>query len=415
MRSSLWFFVALALGIALGLSEFQRHQAAHAPVPPPPPPLVHTQMVRAPANFSRNNVNLNLQSFSWKTIESDDYVQYIKNLRSIGCPEPTIRDLIIADVNHIYARKRHDSLAARKDEWWRSEPDMDLQEKAIRTLEALDKERRTLLAQLLGPNWESGDEIAAARANLGLSFNGPILQQLSPETMENIRTAFAKFESAYAAHRAERQSAGQFEDPLAVAKIQMEYRAALEKALTPEQLEEFLVRNSKLSDQMRKELEGFNTTRDEFLAIFRARDAADRQLIFGGFTTLDAMNRQADAALEQADNTIKQALGGDRYRQYKFNVDPIYRDARSLAEETGADPQTVPGIYQVQKAVAAETQTIRNNPQLTPDQRLAAMQSMREQAEAALRQILGDAAYAKYARSRMDATQTPPPPAPVPQ
>src|SRR5690348_9198011 len=45
------------------------------------------------------------KSFSWREIESEDYHQYIANLRSIGCPEQTIRDIILADINKLYAAR----------------------------------------------------------------------------------------------------------------------------------------------------------------------------------------------------------------------------------------------------------------------------------------------------------------------
>src|SRR3954462_879248 len=37
--------------------------------------------------------------FQWASVESPDYREYIANLRAIGCPEETIRDIVIADVN----------------------------------------------------------------------------------------------------------------------------------------------------------------------------------------------------------------------------------------------------------------------------------------------------------------------------
>src|SRR5450756_2540486 len=36
------------------------------------------------------------QSFGWQMVESADYRRYIANLRAIGCPEETIRDIITA-------------------------------------------------------------------------------------------------------------------------------------------------------------------------------------------------------------------------------------------------------------------------------------------------------------------------------
>src|SRR4029078_4829838 len=44
--------------------------------------------------------------FRWNQIESADYREYIKNLRSVGCPEATIRDIIITDIMRLYAARR---------------------------------------------------------------------------------------------------------------------------------------------------------------------------------------------------------------------------------------------------------------------------------------------------------------------
>jgi hypothetical protein len=44
--------------------------------------------------------------FNWSQVESSDYSTYIANLRSIGCPEQTIRDIITADVDSQYAPRR---------------------------------------------------------------------------------------------------------------------------------------------------------------------------------------------------------------------------------------------------------------------------------------------------------------------
>jgi hypothetical protein len=49
-------------------------------------------------------------------LESTDYRTYVRNLRAIGCPEQTIRDIITADVDaNLYADKR-EKLRAREQE-----------------------------------------------------------------------------------------------------------------------------------------------------------------------------------------------------------------------------------------------------------------------------------------------------------
>jgi hypothetical protein len=40
--------------------------------------------------------------FKWSQLESADYRTYIKNLRDIGCPEPTLRAIVTSDVEKAY-------------------------------------------------------------------------------------------------------------------------------------------------------------------------------------------------------------------------------------------------------------------------------------------------------------------------
>jgi hypothetical protein len=94
------------------------------------------------------------RKFDWHMVESEDYKKYIANLRAIGCPEETIRDIIIADVNKLFeSRKRALKTAStNKFEFWKAgnmfagimDPDR------IEREQALAKEKRALLKELLG-------------------------------------------------------------------------------------------------------------------------------------------------------------------------------------------------------------------------------------------------------------------------
>src|ERR1035437_1380899 len=70
-------------------------------------------------NQLRSNIVLRRQLFSWRDVESPDYATYIANLRDIGCPEQTIRDIIIADVNLLYSRRRATEQITTEQQWWR--------------------------------------------------------------------------------------------------------------------------------------------------------------------------------------------------------------------------------------------------------------------------------------------------------
>lgn len=81
--------------------------------------------------------------FRWSQVESSDYRVYIANLRSIGCPEQTIHDIIAADLHGLYA--------ARLSELDRRRFASILSERLAleQQIKALQAEEATLLASLL--------------------------------------------------------------------------------------------------------------------------------------------------------------------------------------------------------------------------------------------------------------------------
>src|SRR5204863_6597430 len=93
--------------------------------------------------------------FRWQQVESRDYKAYIANLRAIGCPEETIRDIIVADVTKLYAQKRRAIYPEMgTDEYWKKDPSWrsvtSAESERQKAARALEKEKRELLKELLG-------------------------------------------------------------------------------------------------------------------------------------------------------------------------------------------------------------------------------------------------------------------------
>lgn len=47
--------------------------------------------------------------FRWSQLETPDFATYVKNLRGIGCPEATIRDIVGGELTEIYSQKRREA------------------------------------------------------------------------------------------------------------------------------------------------------------------------------------------------------------------------------------------------------------------------------------------------------------------
>src|SRR3989442_637802 len=141
MRGRVLLWVSLGLNIALAamLVRFSPEVTVrNATLAATPPPVDATKSYKT-------NVVVRRQNFTWDEIESADYATYISNLRAIGCPEATIRDIIVADVNQLFARRRATEVVGAEQQWWRSEPDPEVTQAASEKLNALEAALRNEL------------------------------------------------------------------------------------------------------------------------------------------------------------------------------------------------------------------------------------------------------------------------------
>jgi LysM repeat protein len=330
------------------------------------------QAAQAGQTTGHTNVVVRRQFFSWREVESADYPTYIANLRDIGCPEQTIRDIIIADVNALYSRKRATELVTAEQQWWRSEPDPAVLQVAAEKSRGLEDERRGLLARLLGTNWESGDIVSLPRPSRpGIVLDGQVLGNLPPETKQAIQEVSLRSQDKLQAYLDEQRQQGKNPDLAEIARLRQQTRLDLQKILTPPQLEEFLLRYSQNANDLRNELgqlRFFNASPDEFRAVFRASDSLDQQIELLADATDPNTIAQRKALEDQRDNAIKIALGAKRYAEYQQLHDPLYRDAYALAEQAGA-PEAAQTIYEINLATLTEQDRIRANTNLTDEQK----------------------------------------------
>ena len=365
-----WRLVAvISIGVNLALAAVwlaslrswsARYSAAAATLSRPQPVQVKTNIV------ARRLL------FSWRDIESGDYATYVANLRDIGCPEQTIHDIIIADVNALYARKRATEVVTADQQWWRSEADPRVVEAAGEKLRALEDERRSLLARLLGTTWESGDLVNIPRPSRpGVALDGPVLGALPADTKQAIADVTLRSQDRLEAYLEAQRRAGRNPEPADIAKLRKQTREDLARVLSPPQLEEFLLRYSQNANDLRAQfgqLRFFHQTPDEFRAVFRAADNYDQRIQLLADATDPSSVAQRKALQDQRENAIKLALGQKRYEEYQRLQDPVYRDAMAAADEAGT-PEAAGTIYAITLAAQAEQDRIRGDTNLTSDQK----------------------------------------------
>ena len=319
----------------------------------------------------KTNVLVRKQFFSWQEVESDDYPTYIANLRDIGCPEQTIRDIIIADVNALYARKRATEILTAEQQWWRSEPDPAVVKVAEASSKELDQERRGLLTRLLGLGWEGGDLVSLPRpSRQGVALDGPVLGVLPNEVKQSVEAISLRSQDRISAYLEEQRAAGKTVDPVELAKLRQQTRAELAMVLSPLQLEEFLLRYSQNAGDLRTEIGGltyFKASPDEFRAMFRATDAIDQQLaLLAGATDPNSVALRKSLEDQRA-FALKTAMGADRYAQFQMLHDASFRDAYAAALEAGT-PEAAATIYEINRASQEEFARLKAQTNLSPEQ-----------------------------------------------
>jgi uncharacterized membrane protein len=210
------------------------------------PALVTTPVeISAPAQVVERTklvatVTTNTVQVDWNMVESDDYKKYIANLRSIGCPPETVRDIILADVNKLFAA-RFVPLAEppRTNEFWKRAPVRGADEERVKQRLAIVKEKKALLKELLGEDIDVKDEAMP-------SDSDPRAEMLSFLPQEKIQQ-ISEMDATYA---------GKQNSPIhgrgeGVQSLEAEKRAELAKVLSPQELEDYNLRASRTANVLR--------------------------------------------------------------------------------------------------------------------------------------------------------------------
>jgi hypothetical protein len=337
---------------------------------------------------------------NWRALESTNYVQYIENLRAFGCPEETIRDIIITDIAKLYARRRaelREQLAPYR--FWQATDATGnpAQSPELRhQMRALDKEQRQLIHDLLGVDLRT----EMARYWNDAEYSERDYGYLSQEKQTQVKSLAEQYhemeQDVYA-----RAGGLLLDDDLEELRlIQRQRRAELASILTPEELEEYELRHSETSDNLRATLGGFQASEEEFRNIFRLQRTYD--LEFGqGYDVRDSTAVAARArAQEQAsaalNSELAKVLGPERFTQYQRAQDGDYRALQQVTDRFGLADDVAAKVYNMKQAAEAIKAQVESNPNLTDEQRAQTIADIARQTERSVAAALGNDVYNAY-------------------
>jgi hypothetical protein len=206
-----------------------------------------------------------------------------------------------------------------------------------------------------------------------------------------------------------------------IAALEKAQHDAIARVLTPQELENFDLRNSNTARQLRYDLGAFNPTEAEFRTLFRLRQPFDEQFSnsFSGVMppSQEAMRQRSDAQ-RLLNEQIKAALGPERGAEYQRTTDYNYRQTSLIVARLELPPETTNSVFAVQQDLQQRARDTMMNRSLAPDARTQQLAELQQEATAKLTPLLGGAsgfeAYKQYGGSWMQMLQPRPPPTPRP-
>lgn len=349
----------------------------------------------------------------WSDLASTNFLAYRDNLRAIGCPEKTVRDILRAEIDDWLVRRRQPLVDALQPRFWDlAARGSDAFEEVEERLEAFRKERDALLSEVLGPDRsDPAAEAASRRESFAEQYDWLPAELQSPlvELDERLWQAERALRDEVAAREDQSWTA---EDHARRKALRDEHDAARRKLLG-ELADEFDLRNSSAAGWTMG-LNGFEPTEAEWRAVTRAKSELEKaQREAGSGLDVGLMKRYGllpkdwkagdehkQAALEAAEAryqaSLQAAFSPERLAEYQRACDENYRQTRAVTQRLGLGDDQANQAWEIQRAARVAAEQLRARPDLDDASRRAALREIQAEAVRSLRSTLGDRGFAPY-------------------
>ena len=359
---------------------------------PPAASTVPSQTLAQAAPVER--IVREFESFHWSQIEAEDYQTYVENLRRIGCPEETIRDLVKQDLEKLYDQRKADILSkapARKEYWKTGNPSaLSQPSSATRSqLAQMDREKNEVLGDLFGAQGVAAinrpSPLARARSQ---AKSGYAMDFIPEETKVELNTLEQEFGSQLLKKMA--QGASDAQDMAEIRQLREERDSRISTMLTPDQKMEYDLRKSPTAANMRLQMDGFEPSEDEFRDIFAARQSFDDEYgVVPGASISPADAEIRQFAEQEMNEQIHSSLGDDRFQDYLRQTDYDYKSINKITERQGLGENISAQVYQMKGGAEELASEIRMNTGLTLEERQMQLGQIRNETSRSIESMLG--------------------------
>ena len=331
--------------------------------------------------------------FRWAQLESEDYRAYITRLRAIGCPEQTIRDIVIADIDKLLAPRMQAANPRAQDVKYWQPLEQELwegteQRAAWQQQRALDFEKREVIRELLGIDLV-GERLRVQGQD---DYHGQRLGFLPEDKRAQVRMVLDQFADQERALLEQQLEEGDAPVSSAeLARVRQQKEAALAPLFTPEERKQYDLWFSDSAARVRESTFGMKASEEEFLKLYDLQREAEAK--FHG-----SLPPVGSAEWNEYQQQTRTALGEARYSEWQRAQDPDYRELARVASRFKLPTSVAADLYQFKQPIAEQQAQIDANPNLTTQQRDAAYQAISTEAQRAFQEALGEKAFRQYVK-----------------
>lgn len=327
----------------------------------------------------------------WDLLRTPDPKELVARLRAAGFPAGAIRAIVFAEVG-----ERHED---RLRELYDPDPDTPFWKlpgwhantpERMPEILRLQREQSRLFNELLGDDLAFATEAFGDPRKRYGDLPRPALravQQIEDDYNEMTQLLHARVSNIEMP-----------EDREVRRLLEKEKLADLAAALTPGQLEEYQLRNSRTAQHLRLNLTLFEATEDEYRTLYRLTEASIDTVAPDTRTwpTVDETGRQARLAEHR--QQVKAALGEARYADYVRTTNDEFRQLHQLAAHANLPPDAAVQAFALRDTVTRESNRIREDAALDAAQKRHAFAALATATRTQIRTVLGAEVGSTYAQ-----------------
>ncbi|MFM1769442.1 MAG: hypothetical protein RJA22_1971 [Verrucomicrobiota bacterium] len=386
----------LSIGCNLLLAGWLAARVGRASVPAAPAPAESAAATAATPRVARSHTvefvtNRVEAAFSWARLETNDFRAYAANLRAVGCPETTLRHILLPDIEKAYDA-RQQAPAEGTVPFWATAAQASAQARAMQGRRiALEEEKRALLRELTGVEWtkESRQPWVSEEETL------PLLLGFLPD--EKAMAALEGLEQLEKLKkRIDHETRGLLgdEDEAPIRELARAAHQGFLARLTPQEAEEWSLRlldglqgEERLMGSARR-YPGLELTGAELRQLVQW-SGEGREWVAGLLVDYlkdqdDSVERLGKERPPGFEARVQALLGEQRHAAYVRSQDPNFQWAVAIADRAGLPESVAIQAHDLRQAILAQAREVGADTTLGEDGRRAALARMDAEARAAL-------------------------------